>query len=353
MKIKVLIIDDSILVREILKEIYQSDNRFEVIGEASDPYKARYFVKELHPDLITLDVEMPKMDGLTFLEKLMNVYPTPVIMISSLTEKNASVTFKALQLGAVDYLAKPKGGTKELKKLAGEVIEKSLSAVHSKIFRIVSAQDDVSKKIDVDAYLSDVKGKEGFKKTEPIVLIGASTGGTVAIEKILKELNTNTPPIAIVQHMPEKFTFAFANRVNDLCGIAVKEAENGDIMEKGKALIAPGGKHLLIQKKGLQYYAEVKDGPLVNRHRPSVDVLFKSASITAGPNAYGFILTGMGDDGAKGLLKMKENGSQTFAQDENSCVVYGMPKMAVEYGAVNKIVPLNAISLIINRISSL
>ncbi len=350
-KIKVLIIDDSVLTRTVLKNIILSDPDFIVIGEASNPYEARKYVKEGKPDVITLDVEMPKMDGITFLEKLMDKYPTPVIMVSSLTDKHSKITMKALELGAIDFIKKPSAPI-ELHSLKNEIIEKLKMAVKAKILPQKTLDSKfktgLKEKIDVDEYIKDYKTK--IIKTDPVIVIGASTGGTVAIETIFKRLKTGVKPIVVTQHMPVGFTKAFAERLNSTCPIRVKEAENGDKLEQGLALIAPGGKHMLLQRSGTTYYVEVKDGPPINRHKPSVDVLFKSAANSAGSNAIAVILTGMGDDGAKGMLALKEKGAFTIAQDEESCVVFGMPKEAIKLNAVKKIVPLLKIPFILNEI---
>ncbi len=349
-KITVLIIDDSSLVRQILQEMLASHEQIEVVGTAMDPYQARDLVKKFRPDVITLDVEMPRMDGITFLEKLMNAYPTAVVMISSLTEKNTETTLKALALGAIDFIAKPKSNLMMgMNTLKEEIINKVLVAAQAKILPQKRFFLPVTEKIDIDSYLQ-VSVPTNFPKTAPIIVMGASTGGTVALETILRQLKPDAPPIAIVQHMPENFTKAFADRVNTNCQILVKEAENNEKMEVGKALIAPGNHHLLLQRRGQNYFVEIKDGPPVNRHRPSVDVLFKSTAYSAGPNAIGIILTGMGDDGAKGLLEMYQAHALTIAQDEASCVVFGMPRVAIELHATSKIAPLTHIPSIINQI---
>ena len=347
--IEVLIVDDSALVREFLRETLESDPRIRVIGAASDPYKARDAILKRQPDVITLDIEMPRMDGLTFLGKLMKSRPTPVVMFSSFTESGAKATLEALSLGAVDFLAKPKSNLiSSLPALKSELIEKVKAAAGVKVkpmkpsrFHNTAAPPP---KLGASAVVPDsvlaAPAKPGANK---IIVLGASTGGTVAIERILIKLPIATAPIAIVQHMPVHFTKAFADRLNDRCRVTVQEAVNGQPLGPGQVLIAPGGKHMLLQKNGAGYRVEVKDGPPVNRHRPSVDVLFRSAVHSAGPNALAVLLTGMGDDGAAGLLELKNSGAKTIAQDEASCVVYGMPKAAVDLGAAELVLPLDQI----------
>ena len=326
-KSRVLIVDDSALMRQILHQILQSDPELEVIGAAGDPYVARDKIKQLNPDVLTLDVEMPRMDGLTFLEKLMKGHPMPVVMVSSLTEKGCDTTLRALSLGAVDFITKPKldvkTGTLEL---ADEIVTKVKAAAHARVqARHVSPVLSSAAHAPV-SYLAQIKA------THKIVAIGASTGGTEALKELLEVLPADFPGIVIVQHMPEKFTAQFAKRLDSLCKISVKEAEDGDRVLPGHALLAPGGKHMSLLRRGAEYSVKVTMGEPVNRHRPSVDVLFDSVAEHAGNNALGVILTGMGNDGARGMLAMKNAGAFNVAQDEASCVVFGMPKEAIAMG---------------------
>jgi two-component system, chemotaxis family, protein-glutamate methylesterase/glutaminase len=302
-------------------------------------------LKEQIPDVITLDLEMPRMDGLTFLQKIMSRHPIPVIICSTLTENGSESAMKALELCAVDIITKPKVGTKlflEESQIQICDIVKAASLITPK--RISANKNIIQPKLNADVIISKPKGKLLTQTTEKVIAVGASTGGTEALKYFLEEMPMNAPGIVIVQHMPENFTKAFANRLNSSCKITVKEAEYGDSVITGRTLIAPGNKHLLLKRSGARYYVEIKEGPLVSRHRPSVDVLFSSVARYAGKNAIGIIMTVMGDDGAKGMLEMKENGAYTIAQGEKSCVVYGMPKEAVKLGAVDDIVPLNEIN---------
>lgn len=342
-KIKVLIVDDSAVVRQNLTEIINSDSELEVMATASDPYIAAKKIKNEVPDVITLDIEMPKMDGLTFLKKIMSQHPMPVVIISSLTAKGTETGLKALEYGALEIITKPQMYTKEFileSKL--RICEAIKAAAHAKIKRrnITPSPIYVEPKYTADAIIPPAFKQSMIKTTEKVVVVGASTGGTEALTEFLTALPPDSPGIVIVQHMPEKFTTSFANRLNDICNITVKEAENNDTIIRGKALIAPGNFHTLVKRSGARYFVEVKEGPLVNRHRPSVDVLFRSTARYAGANSVGIIMTGMGDDGAKGLLEMKEAGAKTIAQDEKTCVVFGMPKEAIKIGAVDKILPL-------------
>jgi two-component system chemotaxis response regulator CheB len=348
-RIKVLIIDDSALVRYTLSDILSKDKDFEMIGTASDPYIAAQKINETLPDVITLDIEMPRMDGLTFLRKLMSQHPIPVVIVSTLTEKGSETALKALEFGAIDVIAKPKINTKaKLHEGADEFCEKIKNAATANIKRRPSTEltnkNNVAPKYSADVILQAQTTEHIFKTTDKIIAVGASTGGTEAIKVFLQDMPVNCPGIIIVQHMPEMFTSQFAKRLNTICDVSVKEAENGDYIIPGHVLIAPGSKHMLLKRNGAKYYVEVKDGPLVNRHRPSVDVMFRSVSRYAGPNAIGVILTGMGDDGAKGLLEMKDSGSATIAQDEQSCIVFGMPKEAIRLNAADQIIPLNKIA---------
>ncbi len=336
-KTKVLIVDDSALIRSMLREIIASFQEFEVVGAAPDPYVARDMIKQLNPDVITLDVEMPRMDGLDFLERLMRMRPMPVVMISSLTERGADITLRALELGAIDFVTKPKAAnTLELEQYADEIAEKLRAAARAKLR---PAAKTVS-----PATHSAAKERSPFATSEKIICIGASTGGTEAIKAVLMGLPPDSPGIVIAQHMPPGFTHSFAERLDKLCALKVVEARGGERVLPGHVFIAPGHAHLLLRRSGANYVTELSGADPVNRHRPSVDVLFKSAAEAAGRNAIGVILTGMGRDGAQGLLEMRNAGSFTVAQSERSCVVYGMPKEAVNVGAVEHIVDLEKIA---------
>jgi two-component system chemotaxis response regulator CheB len=340
MPIKVLIVDDSALIRQLLTEIINSYADMQVVGVAHDALMARERIKTLNPDVITLDIEMPKMDGLAFLEKLMQLRPTPVIMISSLTERNAGVTLRALELGAVDFITKPKLDISEGIQAYSELIaEKIRIAAKAKPKPRSAAPSTLNPRYSADAVLPSLLSKSA-SVTEKLIVIGASTGGTEAIREILECMPPDCPGIVIAQHMPETFTRAFAKRLDNACKIRVKEAEEGERVLAGHAYIAPGHSHLLVKRNGRNYVALLNQGPAVNRHRPSVDVLFRSAANCAGNNAIGIILTGMGSDGAAGMREMKQAGAYNLAQDESSCVVFGMPKMAIEAGAVDKVLPL-------------
>lgn len=348
-KIRVLIVDDSAVVRQTLQQIISSDPHLEVMGTAPDPYFAAKKIADEVPDVITLDVEMPRMDGLTFLKKIMTQHPIPVVIISSLTEKGTETGMKALELGAVDIITKPQVNTKTFfEESRIRICDAVKAAAHARISRKKITLDHppvVEPKYSADAILPPLSTSQSMiKTTEYVIAVGASTGGTEALTSFLKAMPLDTPGIVIVQHMPEKFTTSFAARLNEICNITVKEAENGDSVIRGRALIAPGNYHLLLKRSGARYYVEVKEGPLVNRHRPSVDVLFRSTARYAGANAVGVIMTGMGDDGAKGMLEMKQAGAKTIAQDEKSCVVFGMPKEAIKLGAVDKVLPLDSIA---------
>lgn len=334
-KIRVLTVDDSALMRQLLAELLSKDPEIEVIGAAPDPYVAREKIKALNPDVLTLDVEMPKMDGLTFLEKLMRGRPMPVVMVSSLTEAGCQTTLRALELGAVDFITKPKIDLRDgMEDVAQDLIEKIKAAAQAKLGKRSSAPRPPS------AIPAAQIGSAMIKTTDTIIAIGASTGGTEALKEVLEVLPPNTPPIIITQHMPERFTKTFADRLNSLCRIAVKEAEDGDSVLPGHALIAPGNYHMTLTRSGARYNVRLNQDPPVNRHRPSVDVMFDSVAKYAGQNSIGVILTGMGGDGAKALLEMKRKGAFTIAQDEASCVVFGMPKEAIKLGGVDKIYPL-------------
>lgn len=343
--IKVLIVDDSAVMRRTLSEILSSDKNIEVIAIASDPYVAAKKISKELPDVITLDVEMPNMDGLTFLKKIMSQKPIPTVIISSLTIEGSLTAIKALEYGAVEIITKPRmDSEKLLMESKAKIIDAVKAAGISKIKRIKEVEFKIHPKLSADAVIKKRFNNSLIETTDKIIAIGASTGGTEAIRVVLKSMPLNAPGIVIVQHMPELFTRSFADRLNQECAISVKEAENNDTVFPGRALIAPGNKHLLLKRSGARYYVEVKDGPFVNRHRPAVDVLFRSVARYAGQNAVGVILTGMGDDGAKGLLEIKESGAKTIGQDEESCIVYGMPHEAYKIGALDFQLPLQNIS---------
>jgi two-component system chemotaxis response regulator CheB len=343
--IKVLIVDDSAVVRQVLTANLSQDPGINVIGAASDPVFAMVRMQAQWPDVIVLDVEMPRMDGITFLKKLMHERPTPVVICSTLTEKGAETTMQALAAGAVSIVTKPKVGLKQFLQDDSESLVTAVkAAARANLRRLtVSAAVPVQAKLTADAILP-ASAQAMAETTDRVVGIGTSTGGTQALEVVLTALPRVCPGIVIVQHMPEKFTGAFADRLNGLCQIEVREAVNGDRVLPGRALIAQGGRHMLLKRSGAQYHVEIVDGPLVTRHRPSVDVLFRSVAKCAGKNALGIIMTGMGDDGAKGLKEMHDMGARTLGQDEGSCVVYGMPKEAAKLGAVDKELPLGRIA---------
>ena len=346
-KIKVLIVDDSAVVRQTLKEILESDPSIEVIAAAADPFIAADKIKNEIPDVITLDVEMPRMDGITFLHKIMTQHPIPIVMCSSLTGKGCETTLKALEYGAVDIITKPRIGTKKFFEESRIRICDSVKAAALARVKAVSAKQKKAKvesKLTADAVIAPSTGRAMIRTTEKIVVLGASTGGTEALRIFLEALPVDSPAIAIVQHMPEHFTTAFSKRLDALCRIEVKEAADGDSLLRGRALIAAGNRHLILKRSGARYYVQVKDGPLVCRHRPSVDVLLRSAARYAGNNAIAVIMTGMGDDGARGMLEMKNAGASTIAQDEASCVVFGMPHEAIKRGAADRVLPLEAIA---------
>ena len=342
-KVRVLIVDDSAVVRQTLSDVLSSDPEIEIMGTASDPFVAAERIREQVPDVITLDIEMPRMDGLTFLQKVMTQHPIPVVICSSLAEEGAQSTLKALEFGAVDIITKPHLGSKQFLEDSRTVLCQSVKAAAGVHLQALRPRRMVEPKLTADAVLS-APTHAMAETTEKVVAIGASTGGTEALKALLEALPSDAPGIAIVQHMPEMFTRAFANRLDGLCNITVKEAETNDTILRGRALIAPGNHHLLLKRSGARYYVEIKEGPLVCRHRPSVDVLFRSAARYAGQNAVGVILTGMGDDGASGMLEMKQAGAITIAQDETTCVVFGMPREAIKRGAVDKVLPLPAIA---------
>ena len=342
--IKVLVVDDSALVRKLLTEELSRYGDIEVVGGAVDPYVARDKIVRLKPDVITLDLEMPRMDGLSFLSKLMKFYPLPVVVVSSLTPRNSQNAIRALELGAVEVICKP-GSSLSVPDLSQSLVKAIRAASRAKVVKVT--QEEVPE---------EEKNNQGYqipiKTTHKVIAVGASTGGTIAIEKLLANMPLNIPGILVVQHMPEYFTASFANRLNTICKIEVREAKDGDTAAPGLALIAPGGRHMLLERSGTFYQVRVKGGPMVHHQRPSVDVLFHSVAKQAGGNAIGVLLTGMGADGADGLLAMKQSNAHTIAQDEASSVVYGMPGEAVKLGAVCDILPLTEISgHIVKRLS--
>lgn len=349
--IKVLIVDDSAVVRETLSQIFSEEKDFEVVGTAADPIIALKKLETITPDVITLDIEMPRMDGIAFLKQLMQTKPIPVVICSSMAESGSLNALQVMEYGASEIILKPKIGTKVFLEESRILICDAVKAAF--LSHRASGKNPVSSftpqpKLTADAILS--ASQESIETTERIVVIGASTGGTEALKDLLAALPPDAPGTVIVQHMPEHFTESFANRLDSLCKVHVKEAQDGDSVIRGTVLIAPGGKHTLIKRSGARYFVEVRDGPLVSRHRPSVDVLFRSASRYAGKNAIGVILTGMGDDGARGMLEMKQAGSFNIAQDEKSCVIFGMPQEAIKAGAVDTILPLQDIPAeLINR----
>ncbi len=343
-KTRVLIVDDSAVVRQTLSEVLASDPEIEVIGAACDPYAAAERLREAVPDVITLDVEMPRMDGITFLRKLMSQHPLPVVICSSLAGEGSVTALEAMEAGAVDIIAKPQMGSKQFLEESRIRLCDAVKAAAKARLRPIAERQAVPPKYTADAILAPPTGKAMAQTTEKIVAVGASTGGTEALRVLLQALPHDAPGLVIVQHMPENFTAAFAKRLDGLCRITVKEAAQGDSVIPGRALIAPGNRHVLLKRSGARYYVEIKDGPLVCRHRPSVDVLFRSAARYAGENAVGVIMTGMGDDGARGLLEMKQAGAYTIAQDERSSVVFGMPAEAIKRQAQDAILPLEAIA---------
>ena len=342
-KITVIVVDDSALIRKLLTEIINSEPDMQVLGSAPDPLVAREMIRSLNPDVITLHVEMPTMDGLEFLEKLMRLRPTPVVMVSSLTEKGSDATLRALELGAVDYVSKPKMDIVHgIQEYASEIADKIRTAAAARPRARAAATPAQG------AHLPAALGNRSLS-TEKLIIVGASTGGTEAIKEFLLGMPPDCPGILITQHMPEAFTKSFAARLDSLCRISVKEAEHGERVLPGHAYVAPGNWHLLLRRSGANYMTQLSDGELVNRHRPSVDVLFRSAAEHAGKNVVGVILTGMGKDGALGMLAMKQAGAYNFAQDEASCVVFGMPKEAIAAGGTDEVLPLQEIAPAVMR----
>ncbi|MBS1196386.1 MAG: chemotaxis response regulator protein-glutamate methylesterase [Proteobacteria bacterium] len=346
-KIKVLIIDDSAVVRQVARKALEDDAGIQVIGVASDPLFALERMKQQWPDVIVLDIEMPRMDGLTFLRKIMAEHPTPVVICSTLAEKGAETTLEAMAAGAVSIITKPKMGLKQfLQDASNDIVSavKAAACANVRCLAGVSALGRGGPRLSTEAILTKTLSTRAMARTtDAVVAIGTSTGGTHALEAVLTQLPAVCTGIVIVQHMPEKFTAMFAERLNSLCRIEVREAKNGERVIPGLALIAPGGRHMLLRRSGAQYQVEVADGPLINRHKPSVDVLFRSVAQVAGCNALGIIMTGMGDDGARGMFEMHEAGAKTIAEDESTCVVFGMPKEAIKLGAVDKVIPLDQI----------
>ncbi len=350
--IKVMIVDDSAVVRQTLKEVLETDPQIEVVHVAADPIFAQKHLENSRPDVIVTDVEMPRMDGLTFLRNIMEHNPLPVVVCSSKTEAGSDNAIKALEYGAVEIIQKPKLGTKQfLEESTVRICDAVKAAYMSRnklkagSFRRAPTEREVAPKLTADVMLSKPeKGNVFVETTEKVVIVGASTGGTEALREFLEAFPEDAPGIVIVQHMPEHFTAAFAKRLDGLCRITVKEAQDNDTVIRGRALIAPGNKHTLLKRSGARYYVEVREGPLVCRHRPSVDVLFRSAARYAGKNAIGVIMTGMGDDGSRGMKEMHDSGAWTIAQDEASCVVFGMPNEAIKLGGVDTIVSLEQLA---------
>ncbi|MBN2714685.1 MAG: chemotaxis response regulator protein-glutamate methylesterase [Deltaproteobacteria bacterium] len=353
-KIKVLIIDDSAVVRQTMKHILEQDPQIKVMATASDPYIAAEKLRHDIPDVITLDIEMPRMDGLTFLQKLMHQHPIPVVMCSSLTERGAEAGIRALELGAVEIITKPKIGVQKFLEEAQiticDVVKAAAGVTTTKLIPPSSSRPPVSgitvtPKLTADAILSAPSPATSIQTTEKIVVVGASTGGTEALRAFIEALPRQCPGVVVVQHMPEKFTASFAQRLNSQADVSVSEARDNDPVLAGHVLIAPGGaRHTMLKRNGDSYFISLKEGPLVTRHRPSVDVLFRSAARYAGKNAIGVIMTGMGDDGARGMKEMKDAGAYNIAQDEQSCVVFGMPKEAIRHGGVDRVLSLNQIA---------
>lgn len=341
-KIRVIVVDDSALVRSLLTEIINRQPDMECIGAANDPLQAREMIRSLNPDVITLDVEMPRMDGIDFLGRLMRLRPMPVVMVSTLTERGAEVTMRALELGAVDFVAKPRIGLAAgIQLLTTEITDKIRVASKARVHRLASAAAAQAGQVAAAAARPGLLGR---LSTEKIIAIGASTGGTEAIREVLTPMPADSPAIVITQHMPPGFTTSFAARLNSLCHITVKEAQDGERILPGHAYIAPGGRQFHISRSGANYVAVVDDGPPVNRHKPSVEVLFKSVAALVGRNALGVMLTGMGDDGATAMREMKDAGSYNFVQDEASCVVFGMPREAIARGAADEVLPVTQIA---------
>ncbi len=353
-KIRVVVVDDSALVRSLLAEIINRQRDMECVGTANDPLIAREMIRELNPDVITLDVEMPRMDGIEFLGRLMRLRPMPVLMISTLTERGAEVTMRALELGAVDFVAKPRIGLADgIKELSDQIVEKIRVAAAAHIRRAAPAPASAAVGAGTASTAAAPIKLIGRLSTEKLICIGSSTGGTEAVKEVLIRMPADSPGIVITQHMPPGFTTSFAARLNSLCQITVKEAVHGERILPGHAYIAPGGKQFRIDRSGANYVAVVEDGQPVNRHMPSVEVLFRSCAQVVGPNAFGIMLTGMGNDGAKAMREMKDAGSYNYVQDEASCVVFGMPREAILHGAADEVLPVTAIApALLARLSS-
>jgi two-component system chemotaxis response regulator CheB len=350
-RIKVVVVDDSALVRGLLSEIINRERDMQCVGVAADPLQAREVIRAANPDVITLDVEMPRMDGIDFLARLMRLRPTPVVMVSTLTERGAEVTMRALELGAVDFVAKPKIGVVDgLKRLADDITDKIRVAAQAQVHRLSGAPATPA---TAPATTSTSPSPLGRLSTEKLIFIGASTGGTEATKAVLTELPADMPGILITQHMPAGFTSSYAKRLDSLSRIRVKEAVDGERVLPGHAYLAPGGLHLSVERSGANYIARVRDSEAVNRHKPSVEVLFESAARVVGPNALGVMLTGMGADGAQAMRTMRDAGSYNICQDEASCVVFGMPREAIARGAAHEVLPLARIgAALIARLKS-
>jgi two-component system, chemotaxis family, protein-glutamate methylesterase/glutaminase len=357
-RVRVLVIDDSALIRKLLTEILDGDPQIEVVGTAPDPYVARERIKALRPDVLTLDVEMPRMDGITFLGNLMRLHPLPVVMISSLTERGAEITFQALELGAVDFVSKPKidvqQGMQEYTEEIRAKVKTAARVPRSRLTRerVSAVTASAAPRLGADAVLDARPVGRPFRTTDAIIAIGASTGGTEAIRVVLQRMPADAPGVVITQHIPAEFSGPFARRMDGLSALSVCEARDGQQILPGHAYIAPGGRHLLVWRDGARYVCNLSDGPPVNRHRPSVDVLFRSVAQSAGINAVGALLTGMGDDGARGLKEMRDAGARTMVQDEASSVVWGMPGAAVKRGAAEDVLPLETIADALLRAAS-
>ena len=344
--IKVMIVDDSAVVRQTLTSLLEQEADIDVVATAADPLIAENKIAKNRPDVLMLDIEMPRMDGLTFLRQIMADDPIPVVICSTLTEKGSETSLQALQSGAVEIITKPRLGARQFFEESRMRISDAIRAAsQARMRKLPQRTREVAPKLTADAVLSNKVAKpDAMRTTDTVVMVGASTGGTEALRLFLEALPYDSPGIVIVQHMPEEFTAAFARRLNTTCKVTVEEARNGDSVIPGRALIAPGNHHVLLKRSGARYYVEVKDGPLVCRHRPSVDVLFRSASRYAGKNAIGVIMTGMGDDGARGMLEMKQQGAFNIAQDEATCIVFGMPREAIKLEAVDRTLPLERIA---------
>jgi two-component system chemotaxis response regulator CheB len=351
--LRVLIVDDSASVREALAAIIAAEPDMEVMATAADPFAAAKHIQHEIPDVMLLDLEMPRMDGLTFLRKIMAQRPLPCVLCSTLLEDGSETLFAALEAGAFDVIQKPRLDTRRFLMESHVRISDAVRAAARAKLRLRTAASEPQKKLSADVMMPPpVRPRSLTHTTDKVVCIGASTGGTESLREVLSALPVDSPGVVVVQHMPERFTAAFAKRLDGLCAIGVKEAEDGDPVLAGRALIAPGNRHLLLQRNGARYYVKIKDGPLVARHRPSVDVMFRSAAQCAGPNALGVLMTGMGDDGARGLLEMRKAGASTVAQNEETCVVFGMPKEAIALGAAERVAPLQAIPAEILRMRS-